>query len=108
MSAFLLNLDDFGEDFTLLFKDVDENSKIYVEYNGKEVAFYCNYFKFRGKGDDILDEYSVCVTPLNYSDNDCAVEKDIKTSLSGVTQHVCIYMHHTIKYHIWYQLNTFQ
>lgn len=60
------------------------------------------------KGDDILDEYSVCATPLNYNDNDCAVDIDIKTSLSGVTQHVCIYMHHTIKFHIWYQLNTFQ
>lgn len=47
--------------------------KYTVENNRKEVAFYCNYFKVRGKGDDIVDKYSVCVTFLNYNDTDCAV-----------------------------------
>lgn len=82
--VFFFNLNEFGEDCFFFFKDVDENSKIYVEYNGKEVVFYCNYFKFCGKGDDILDEYFVCVIFFNYNDNDCVVEKDIKIFFFGV------------------------
>lgn len=78
---------EFGEDCSDLSKDVYENSEKYVEYHGKKVSLSCDFFKFRGEGDDILDEYSVCVTPLYFNDTDCAVEIDINTSYSGVTKH---------------------
>lgn len=87
--AILLNLDEFGADCPIFTKDVDEGNEIYIEYKGKEVASYCDDLKFRGRGNDILDEYSVCVTPLYFNDDDCAVEIDIKTSFNGVTKHVC-------------------
>lgn len=102
-----LNLDEFGEDCPFLSKDVDEDSAIYVEYNGKKVASNCDYFKFRGRGDDVLDEYSVCVTPVYFNDTKCAVEIDIKTSLPGVTKHVCTYMYHAINLHFGHQLKIF-
>lgn len=87
--AILLNLDEFGADCPIFTKDVDEGNEIYIEYKGNEVESYCDDLKFRGRGNDILDEYSVCVTPLYFNDDDCAVEIDIKTSFYGVTKHVC-------------------
>lgn len=61
---------------------------MYVEYNGKTVDHYnCDYFKFRGKGDEMKDEYSVCVTPLYFVDLDCTVKINIKTSIRGVSKH---------------------
>lgn len=78
---------EFGADCPIFTKDVDEGNEIYIEYKGKDVESYCDDLKFRGRGNDILDEYSVCVTPLYFNDDDCAVEIDIKTSFNGVTKH---------------------
>ena len=64
---------------------------MYVEYNGKTVDFLCDTFAFRGGGDDIFDEYSVCVTPLYFNDSDRAVKLNFKTSFWGVTKLVCVY-----------------
>ncbi|XP_052677559.1 uncharacterized protein LOC128158661 [Crassostrea angulata] len=68
--------------------DLDTDDEMYVEYNGKTVDFLCDTFAFRGGGDDIFDEYSVCVTPLYFNDSDCAVKLNFKTSLTGVTKHI--------------------
>lgn len=92
-------LDGFGKDCLLNTTDVDENDKIHVEYNGKTVDFGCHYFKFRRRKYGFLDEHSLCVTPLYFNDSDCAVDIDIKTSLSGVTQHVCVYIFHTMEFY---------
>eukprot|EP00105_Crassostrea_gigas_P019737 XP_011438329.1 PREDICTED: uncharacterized protein LOC105335890 isoform X2 [Crassostrea gigas] len=78
---------EFGKDCLLNTTDVDENDKIHVEYNGKTVDFGCHYFKFRRRKYGFLDEHSLCVTPLYFNDSDCAVDIDIKTSLSGIMQH---------------------
>lgn len=67
-------LDEFGNDCPIFTKDLTECDEIYVEYNGKDVVSPCNKFKFRGRGKEILDEYSICVTPLNFNDRTCAVE----------------------------------
>lgn len=75
---------EFGNDCPIFTKDLTECDEIYVEYNGKDVVSPCNKFKFRGRGKEILDEYSICVTPLNFNDRTCAVEVDIITSLSEV------------------------
>lgn len=66
---------------------------MYVEYNGKPVSFICDNYAFRGSGDDVFDEYSVCVTPLHFNDSNCAVEVELnfKTSIIGVTKHVSVY-----------------
>lgn len=78
---------EFGEDCTAFSNYLDEESEMHVGYDGKQVDLFCDYFKFRGRGVDILDEYSVCVTPIYFNDNDCAVEINIKTSILGVTKH---------------------
>lgn len=96
----LLNLDEFGADCPIFTKDVDEGNEIYIEYKGKEVESYCDDLKFRGRGNDILDEYSVCVTPLYFNDDDCAVEIDIKTSFNGVTKHVCKNISYKLNWYI--------
>ncbi|XP_065937787.1 uncharacterized protein [Magallana gigas] len=77
---------EFGDDCSYFTKDIGENNKVFLEYNGQTVDSYCDYFKFRGSG-YILDEYSVCVTPLYFNDYDCAIEINIKTSIIGVTKH---------------------
>lgn len=90
-------LDEFGNDCPIFTKDLTECDEIYVEYNGKDVVSPCNKFKFRGRGKEILDEYSICVTPLNFNDRTCAVEVDIITSLSEVATKVCMHAHLTLK-----------
>lgn len=74
---------EFGNDCPILTKDLTEYDEIYVEYNGKDVSSSCNKFKFRGRGEKSLDEYSICVTPLYFNDRTCAVEVDIMTSFSA-------------------------
>lgn len=65
---------------------------MYVEYNGKPVNFFiCDNYAFRGSGDDVFDEYSVCVTPLHFNDSNCAVELNFKASIIGVTKHVSVF-----------------
>ncbi|XP_048742684.2 uncharacterized protein LOC125656134 isoform X2 [Ostrea edulis] len=76
---------EFGEKCSVFWKYLDENDRIYVDYNGKHVASYCNDYSFKGKGDEILDEYEVCITPVNFTDPDCAVRLDYKTSYAGST-----------------------
>jgi hypothetical protein len=75
--------DEFGEDCGIFLKYIDENDWIYVEYNGKDVSFFCDDISFKGRGNDILDEYEVCVTPLSFYDPDCAVRLDYKDSTSS-------------------------
>lgn len=67
-----------------------EDDEMYVEYNGKTVGFFCDSFKFSGRGVRLSDEYFVCVTPLYFNDSECAVEINIKTSNTGVSEHVCL------------------
>uniref|UniRef100_A0A8W8LZ58 CUB domain-containing protein n=1 Tax=Magallana gigas TaxID=29159 RepID=A0A8W8LZ58_MAGGI len=78
--------DEFGENCSSYINDLDTDDEMYVEYKGKPVSFFCDNFKFRGGGDDIFDEYSVCVTPLYFNDSDCAVKLNFKTSYWGVTK----------------------
>ncbi|XP_052677558.1 uncharacterized protein LOC128158660 isoform X2 [Crassostrea angulata] len=78
--------DEFGENCSSYINDLDTDDEMYVEYKGKPVSFFCDNFKFRGSGDDIFDEYSVCVTPLYFNDSDCAVKLNFKTSYWGVTK----------------------
>lgn len=80
------NTYEFGNDCLSFTEDLKEDDKRYVRYKGKDVDSYCDYFRFRGRDDDTSDKYSVCVTPLYFNDSDCAVEIQIKTSLSGVTE----------------------
>jgi hypothetical protein len=75
--------DEFGDDCSVFWKYLDEGDRIYVEYNGKDVSFFCDDYSFKGQGDDILDEYEVCVTPLNFTDPNCAVRLDYKDSYGG-------------------------
>lgn len=57
------------------------------------VGFFCDSYKFSGRGVRRSDEYSVCVTPLHFNDSECAVEKTpIKTYITGVSEHVCLYI----------------
>lgn len=42
------------------------------------------------RGVRLSDDYSVCVTPLYFNDSECAVEINIKTSNTGVSEHVCV------------------
>lgn len=72
---------------------------MYVEYNGKMVGFFCDSFEVRGRGYGFLDEYSVCVTPLYFNDSEWAIEINIKTTMFGVTKHLCVYIivYYTIK-----------
>lgn len=103
-SVIIFNSDEFGKNCSEYYNFLDEDNEMYVEYNGKTVDHYnCDYFKFRGKGDEMKDEYSVCVTPLYFVDLDCTVKINIKTSIRGVSKHVCTYMYHTIK--IYFRLN---
>ena len=82
-------VDVFGEDCKYLTKYLDEDDKIYVEYNGKNVRGGCNTFQFKGENDDdYLDEYKVCLTPVYFTDPDCAVNVNIKTSYFSGTEHV--------------------
>lgn len=77
---------EFGNDCPILARDVTEDDEIYVEYNGKEVVSHCTKFKFRGMGEGgLLDESSICVTPLDFNDKTCAVEVDVVSSFSEVT-----------------------
>jgi hypothetical protein len=76
-------IDEFGDDCTVFWKYLDEGDRIYVEYKGKGVASFCNDYSFKGRGDEILDEYEVCVTPLNFTDPNCAVRLDYKDSYGG-------------------------
>ncbi|XP_078310079.1 uncharacterized protein LOC144618192 isoform X2 [Crassostrea virginica] len=79
---------EFGEDCDgYLTKYLDEDDKIYVEYNGKKVDRSCNTFQFKGESDDYLDEYKVCLTPVYFTDPDCAVSVNIKTSYFSGTEH---------------------
>lgn len=89
-SAIIINLDEFGEDCSSNTNDLYEDDELYVEYNGKTVGFFCDSFKFSGRGVRLSDEYSVCVTPLYFNDSECAVEINIKTSNTGVSEHVCV------------------
>lgn len=58
------------------------------------VGFFCDSYKFSGRGVRRSDEYSVCVTPLHFNDSECAVEKKtIKTYITGVSEHVCLYIY---------------
>lgn len=90
-------LDEFGNDCPILTKDLTEYDEIYVEYNGKDVSSSCNKFKFRGRGEKSLDEYSICVTPLYFNDRTCAVEVDIMTSFSAEATEVCMHEYLTLK-----------
>ncbi|XP_048742676.1 uncharacterized protein LOC125656130 [Ostrea edulis] len=76
---------EFGKDCTVFWKYLDEDDRIYVGYNGRDVSFVCDDYSFKGKGDEILDEYEVCVTPLNFTDPNCAVRLDYKTTYGGST-----------------------
>lgn len=58
----------------MFIEDFKEDDKRYVRYNGKDVDFYCDYFRFRGRDDDILDKYLVCVILFYFNDFDCVVE----------------------------------
>lgn len=78
---------EFGEDCSSNTNDLYEDDELYVEYNGKTVGFFCDSFKFSGRGVRLSDEYSVCVTPLYFNDSECAVEINIKTSNTGVSEH---------------------
>nr|XP_022298135.1 uncharacterized protein LOC111107289 isoform X2 [Crassostrea virginica] len=92
ISAFVSVVDtyttyEFGEDCKYLTEYLDEDDKIYVEYNGKNVHGSCNTFQFKGESDDYLDEYKVCLTPVYFTDPDCDVSVNIKSSYFSGTEH---------------------
>ncbi|XP_056000596.1 uncharacterized protein LOC130046380 [Ostrea edulis] len=76
---------EFGKDCSVFLEDLDENRQVYVEYNGGYVGIFCNDISFNGKGDEIMDEYEVCVTPQYFEDPDCAIELEYKASVTGGT-----------------------
>ncbi|XP_078310073.1 uncharacterized protein LOC111107289 isoform X2 [Crassostrea virginica] len=79
---------EFGESCQkYVTKYLDEDDKIYVEYNGKNVDRSCNAFEFKGESDDYLDEFKVCLTPVYFTDPDCAVSVNIKSSYYSGTEH---------------------
>ena len=93
MFLFLRNISNFVDEFgescqKYVTKYLDEDDKIYVEYNGKNVDRSCNAFQFKGESDDYLDEYKVCLTPVYFTDPDCAVSVNIKSSYYSGTEHV--------------------
>jgi hypothetical protein len=83
-------IDEYGKDCTVFWKYLDEGDRIYVEYNGKDVVFPCDDYSFKGRGDATLDEYEVCVTPLNFTDPNCAVRLDYKDLYDGKLLQVII------------------
>lgn len=70
-----------------MLKAVNEDRQIYVEYNGKEVLSHCADYSFTGR-DDSFDEYEVCVTPLAFTDPNCAIQLKYKSSYYGETLQV--------------------
>ncbi|XP_056000595.1 uncharacterized protein LOC130046519 [Ostrea edulis] len=76
---------EFGKKCSVFWKYLDENDRIYVDYNGKDVTSHCGDYSFKGKGNEILDEYEVCITPVTFTDPNCAVRLDYETSPGGST-----------------------
>lgn len=92
-----LCLDEFGNDCFIFIKDFMEYDEIYVEYNGKDVFFSCNKFKFRGRGEKSLDEYLICVIFFYFNDRICVVEVDIMILFSVEVIEVCMYEYFILK-----------
>ncbi|XP_048739201.2 uncharacterized protein LOC125653680 isoform X4 [Ostrea edulis] len=74
---------EFGDDCTVSFKKVNEERQIYVEYKGKHIRWLCDDFSFKGRGENIMDDYEICVTPQYFTDPDCAVRLDYKSSYTS-------------------------
>jgi hypothetical protein len=75
--------DEYGKDCSVLSKTVNGNHQINVEYNGREIRTDCVGYSFIGRKKDSLNEYEVCVTPLNFSDPNCVIRLDYKSSDNG-------------------------
>ncbi|XP_056001712.1 uncharacterized protein LOC125656142 [Ostrea edulis] len=90
--------DEFGKDCTVFWKSLDENDQIYVGYNGRYILSFCDDYSFQGKGDGILDEYEVCITPVNFTDPDSAVRLDYKTYGYKTLQNVTCTENYNKKY----------
>ncbi|XP_062602497.1 uncharacterized protein LOC134264216 [Saccostrea cucullata] len=74
---------EFGDTCSVFLKELDENRAFYVEYHGKTVGLLCDDYSFEGRGDEIMDEYKICVTPQYFDDPDCAVELKYTSSIFG-------------------------
>ncbi|XP_061167926.1 uncharacterized protein LOC133176887 [Saccostrea echinata] len=74
---------EFGDTCSVFLKELDESRQFYVEYHGKRVSTLCDDFSFEGRGDEIMDEYKVCVTPQYFNDPDCAIELVYTSSVFG-------------------------
>ncbi|XP_061167947.1 uncharacterized protein LOC133176905 [Saccostrea echinata] len=72
---------NFGEDCSTL-QEVNEDRQIHLDYEGQRVRS-CYYMSFEGQGEDISDEYQVCVTPKWFRDPDCSVEIIFRSGYMG-------------------------
>jgi len=75
----------FGVDCSVSLEYIDENDVIYAQYDGGKLSTWCDDMSFIGRGDEIMDEYELCVTPEYYEDPDCAVEVVYHETYGGKT-----------------------
>jgi hypothetical protein len=86
--------DEFGQKCSVSSENVNEDRKIYVGYAGEYVSLSCDDYSFEGQSDEVMDEYEVCITPLNFHDPDCAVQLEYTTTYGGVPLQVWIILLH--------------
>lgn len=67
-----------------------EDAKIIVRYEGKTV-YSCDYFSFEpASTTETGISYKLCVRPLNFTDPDCSVQLEMKSSYLGSSLHVSL------------------
>lgn len=78
---------EFGEDCFSSNGGLKEDAKITVRYEGKKF-FVCDYFSFEpGKSSETGISYKLCVRPFNFTDPDCSVQLELKSSYFGSILH---------------------
>lgn len=59
-----------------------------MRYEEKSVSIVCDYFSFEPAGSEETGvSKKLCVNPLNFTEPDCSVELDIKSSYFGSRLH---------------------
>lgn len=78
---------EFGEDCFSSNGGLKEDAKIIVRYEGKTVSI-CDYFSFEpASSTETGISHKLCVRPLNFTDPDCSVQLEMKSSYLGSRLH---------------------
>lgn len=81
--------DEFGEDCFSSYEGLKEDTQIIVRYDGKYVTISCDYFSFEpAESKESGVSRKLCVKPLNFTDPDCYVQVEIKSSYFDSSLHV--------------------